>query len=65
MTGARRPSLLFLFSDQHCQKISGCYGDRVVETPHLDGLAARGVVFDNASSRSPCTGVWPMCYDRS
>ena len=30
MTGARRPSLLFLFSDQHCQKITGCYGDKIV-----------------------------------
>lgn len=53
MTGTRRPSLLFLFSDQHCQKITGCYGDKTVETPHLDGLAARGVVFDNAYCPSP------------
>ena len=53
MTGARRPNLLFLFSDQHCQKITGCYGDKVVDTPSLDGLAARGVVFDNAYCPSP------------
>jgi choline-sulfatase len=52
-TGARRPSLLFLFSDQHCQKISGCYGDKIVETPHLDELAAGGVVFDSAYCPSP------------
>ena len=53
MTGARRPNLLFLFSDQHCQKIAGCYGDKVVQTPNLDGLAAAGVVFDNAYCPSP------------
>jgi hypothetical protein len=23
---ARRPNLLFLFSDQHAQRIAGCYG---------------------------------------
>jgi choline-sulfatase len=53
MTGSRRPNLLFLFSDQHCQKITGCYGDKIVETPHFDGLAARGVVFDSAYCPSP------------
>jgi choline-sulfatase len=53
MTGPCGPSLLFLFSDQHCQKITGCYGDKVVETPNLDGLAACGVVFDNAYCPSP------------
>ena len=50
---ARRPNLLFLFSDQHAQKVAGCYGDPLVRTPHLDRLAARGVVFDNAYCPSP------------
>ena len=53
MTRARRPSLLFLFSDQHTQNVAGCYGDPAVETPNLDRLAARGVVFDNAYCPSP------------
>lgn len=53
---AGRPNLLFLFSDQHTQKVTGCYGDKVVETPHIDRLAARGVTFDNAYTPSPlCT----------
>lgn len=50
---ARRPNLLFLFSDQHAQKVAGCYGDPLVRTPHLDRLAARGVAFDNAYCPSP------------
>lgn len=50
---ARRPNLLFLFSDQHAQKVLGCYGDGLVRTPHLDRLAAEGVVFDNAYCPSP------------
>ena len=51
-----RPNILFLMSDQHTQKVAGCYGDKVVNTPHLDRLAARGVVFDNAYCPSPiCT----------
>jgi choline-sulfatase len=53
VTAARRPNLLFLFSDQHAQKIAGCYGDPVALTPNLDRLAARGVIFDQAYCPSP------------
>lgn len=50
---ARRPNLLFLFSDQHAQRVAGCYGDAVARTPNLDALASRGVSFDNAYCPSP------------
>lgn len=33
----------------------GCYGSRDVETPHLDRLAAGGVLFENAISPAPLT----------
>ena len=46
-------NLLFIFSDQHAQAVAGCYGDSHVQTPALDGLAARGVRFDNAYCASP------------
>jgi choline-sulfatase len=46
-------NLLFLMSDQHTQRVAGCYGDGVVRTPNLDRLAARGVVFDEAYCPSP------------
>lgn len=53
MTSAKRPNLLFLFSDQHARSVAGCYGDPVVRTPALDRLAADGVTFDNAYCPSP------------
>ena len=37
-------NLLILISDQHSKYHLGCYGDALVRTPHLDGLAARGMV---------------------
>ncbi len=49
----QRPNLLFLFSDQHAQRVAGCYGDRMALTPNLDALAARGVTFDNCYCPSP------------
>lgn len=49
----RRPNILFIMSDQHTQRVTGCYGDLLVATPHLDRLAATGVAFDNAYTPSP------------
>ena len=49
----QRPNLLYIHSDQHNPAVTGCYGDSLVQTPHLDGLAARGVVFDNVYCPSP------------
>ena len=46
-------NVLFLFSDQHNQKVAGCSGDTVVQTPHIDQLARDGVRFDNAYCPSP------------
>ncbi|HVL73003.1 MAG TPA: sulfatase-like hydrolase/transferase [Beijerinckiaceae bacterium] len=48
-----RPNLLFIMSDQHAQRVAGCYGDPHGATPNLDRLAARGVTFDNAYCPSP------------
>ena len=53
MQGVSRPNLLFIFSDQHAQHVTGCYGDPVVRTPALDGLAERGVTATNAYCASP------------
>ena len=33
----------------------GCYGYRDIETPTLDGLAKRGVLFENAVAQTPLT----------
>jgi choline-sulfatase len=50
---AARPNILMLFSDEHNARMSGFMGDRIVQTPNLDRLAAEGVAFDNAYCNSP------------
>lgn len=40
-------------SDEHDKGVMSCYGDPIVQTPHLDRLASSGVVFDNAYTTSP------------
>ena len=53
MSKQRGPNLLFILSDQHCAQVTGCYGDRLVPTPHLDRLSERGVLFESAYCCSP------------
>lgn len=43
----RRPNILLIETDDHWPGGLGCMGDPVIQTPHLDGLAARGVCFRN------------------
>ena len=52
-----RPSnLLFIFTDQQRPDTLGCYGNALVQTPHLDALAASGTHFENAYCTQPvCT----------
>ncbi len=46
-------NLLVIMSDEHQARAMGCAGHPCVETPNLDGLAARGVRFSNAYTPSP------------
>ena len=43
----RKPNILLIISEDHGQHLS-CYGDSVIQTPHLDALADEGVLFYNA-----------------
>lgn len=50
------PNLLYIFADQLNGFSLGCNGNPDARTPHLDALAARGTVMQNAFSCAPvCT----------
>ena len=53
MTEATHRNLLILCSDEHRRDALGCMGHAHVKTPHLDALAARGTIFQNAYTPSP------------
>ncbi|MGH2562642.1 MAG: sulfatase-like hydrolase/transferase [Thermomicrobiales bacterium] len=47
------PNLLVIMSDEHAPQFSATYGHPLVQTPHLDRLAAEGVVFEHAYCNTP------------
>ncbi|WP_435021330.1 sulfatase-like hydrolase/transferase [Tundrisphaera sp. TA3] len=49
---ADRPNILWLTSEDHGPQM-GCYGDPVATTPHVDKLAARGMIYTRAWSNAP------------
>ena len=48
-----RPNVILFVTDQQRADHLGCYGHPVLRTPAIDGLARRGVAFDNCHVASP------------
>lgn len=47
LAGEERPNFVFLLTDDQTTYSLGCYGNEDVKTPHLDRLAAEGMLFEN------------------
>lgn len=44
---ARKPNIVFIYTDDQPQSALGCMGNKAISTPHMDRLAADGVLFDH------------------
>jgi arylsulfatase A-like enzyme len=56
-----RPNVVLCVCDQLRAFDVGCYGHPVVQTPHLNGLAARGVRFPTAITNNPLCSPARSC----
>ena len=48
----KRPNILWIIPDDMSAHFS-CYGEKLIETPHVDRLAERGTLFENAFVTAP------------
>ena len=55
-------NILFIMCDQLRWDYLSCYGHPKLDTPNIDGLAARGVRFDGAYCQSPVCGASRMSF---
>jgi len=49
------PNILFILTDDRGWPTLGCYGNKLVPTPHLDSLAHEGIRFTSAYVMPQCT----------
>jgi len=54
---ARRPNFLFILTDDQSPETLSCYGNTVCQTPHIDRLARRGIVLDDAHHMGAWSGA--------
>jgi arylsulfatase A len=47
-SAAPQPNLIFILSDDLAQGDLGCYGQKLIQTPHLDRMAAEGTRYTQA-----------------
>jgi arylsulfatase A-like enzyme len=49
----QKPNFLLFITDQHRADHLGCYGNPVLRTPHIDGIAQRGLRFERFYVATP------------
>jgi len=49
----RKPNILVIMSDEHNARVMGCDDNEIAQTPNLDGLSRRGIMFESCYCNSP------------
>ena len=44
----KRPNILFIMSDDHAYQAISAYSDKLIQTPNIDRIAKKGMLFTNA-----------------
>lgn len=57
LSAAERPNILWITSEDNAWNWLGCYGNTEAQTPQLDAMAKRGLLFSHAYSNGPVCAV--------
>ena len=49
----KQPNILLIITDQQRADHVGCYGNDIIKTPNIDGIASRGTRFDRFYVNNP------------
>ena len=60
-TAAKRPNIVFIFSDDHATQAIGAYGSKINQTPNIDRIATEGAVFLNSFCANSICGPSRAC----
>ena len=60
-----RPNIILIVADNLGRESVGYYGSQLFKTPHLDRMAASGVVFDNCLIATPICSLASQCTSAS
>lgn len=52
-SGAEKPNILLILSDDHSAPYLGCYGNPDLRTPNIDRIAREGILFTSAYTTAP------------
>ena len=58
---AERPNIIYLMFDDLGYGDFGCYGQQMIETPNIDALASRGILFTDMYSEAPLSSPSRCC----
>ena len=47
-TNSKRPNIVFIMADDHAYQAISAYDKRLIQTPNIDRIAAKGMLFTNA-----------------
>jgi arylsulfatase A-like enzyme len=58
---AKRPNIIFIFTDDHAAHAISAYGSKINKTPNIDRIAAEGMRFDNCLVTNAICGPSRAC----
>ena len=58
---AKKPNIIFIFSDDHAYQSVSAYGSRLMQTPNIDRIAKSGAIFRNTFITNAICGPSRAC----